>query len=566
MNEPTSQDVFALRKEGRLDEAISIARKVHTTDPLDEWSIKAIFWVLYDLIKRSAAESRPDLTSLVHEFSNLDLSNFRDKYIEKAEAYVLRLSLPGGNELFKARELSKSGKHFESLKILRRLNQQYPGREDIEETLGWEIYRGAKNTEDGSDAIWSYLGEYSKLTTVHEPSQLHSYILMVSLRTAKSSGRLLDFVRWWNLDNLRAEDWDKYEGRMLLDDFGVIPDSKPGKDFTPTSLALRLSRALYQNIKNFHVDEVQNFGWVTDFLVKVNDKDADEYIPYYLIKLMTWAGLDTSEVRTKIIPLVRKKHNDYWIWESLAETYDKVNECYALCLCKAAISIAQEDSYKRDIYTKLTEYLTKKQQIKFASVAAEISIKLYREAGQTPPDSVVQLSNIESHDSNNTANFNKFLYRCASEAEMILLEDLEPSLAVISQINTEKGLAVAAFTVRQIGLLHYDRWPDAKALQVGDIISARADRNDNKAIILAWEKSNEVEISGLYKYFEGRIEIHHGNSFGFVHSSIGDIFVPPSLIKEQGIEDQYQLSGYAVNEWNKKKRLPGWRVLMIDNK
>ena len=45
----SSKEVFALRKEGSLDEAYTMALEIIEADPNDEWNIKAIAWCLYDL-------------------------------------------------------------------------------------------------------------------------------------------------------------------------------------------------------------------------------------------------------------------------------------------------------------------------------------------------------------------------------------------------------------------------------------------------------------------------------------------------------------------------------------
>ncbi len=564
MNEPTSKDVFTLRKEGKLDDALILARQVYAADPHDEWNIKALFWVLYDLVKRSVAGKAPDLEDLVNEIKKIEVSSIRDQYIEKAETFLERLSLPGGAELFQARELSKSGNHHGSLKILRRLNRQYPGRRDIEESLGWELYRVAKDTDEGSAAVWDYLGEYSKLTSLHEPGLLHSKILVASLGTAKTSARLLDFVKWWDLDNLRYEDWDKHGRKPPLSRFNLEPASKPAKEFPATSLALRVARALYHNVKNFHIARGKELEWVAEFLLKVNEKEEDEYLPYYVTKMMTWAGLDPSTMRSQVIPLVRKKSTEYWIWDSLARTYDMSDVQYVQCFCKAAIGKAQEEWYKREVYANLALALADQREVAHASVAAEICIKLYEESGQAPPESVLDLTEQSWFTPDGKTAFEKFLSDSAAKAEQILCEDIKPTLAVISRVNAKKDVAVAAFTARQVGLLHYNHWPDARSLQEGDIIAAKADRTDDKAIILAWEKSDIEEIPRLYERYKGMIVIHHGNLFGFVNCDIGDIYVHPALIKEHEIEDQDLLEGFAINEWNKKKGREGWRAVTVE--
>lgn len=53
----SSKEVFALRKEGSLDEAYAMALDIINDNPNDEWNIKAFAWCLYDLTKRSVSQN-----------------------------------------------------------------------------------------------------------------------------------------------------------------------------------------------------------------------------------------------------------------------------------------------------------------------------------------------------------------------------------------------------------------------------------------------------------------------------------------------------------------------------
>lgn len=46
-----SKKVFALRKEGKLQEAYNLATSLLNSDKDDEWNKRAMAWVLVDIIK-----------------------------------------------------------------------------------------------------------------------------------------------------------------------------------------------------------------------------------------------------------------------------------------------------------------------------------------------------------------------------------------------------------------------------------------------------------------------------------------------------------------------------------
>ena len=46
-----SRDIFALRKAGKLAEALELGRTELRDNPADPWVIRGMGWVLHDLIK-----------------------------------------------------------------------------------------------------------------------------------------------------------------------------------------------------------------------------------------------------------------------------------------------------------------------------------------------------------------------------------------------------------------------------------------------------------------------------------------------------------------------------------
>jgi len=69
-----SHEVFALRKEQKIDEALAKARECYRENPTDAWVHRAYGWVLYDLLKHHVAEFEEKRVSpghLANRFSAL---------------------------------------------------------------------------------------------------------------------------------------------------------------------------------------------------------------------------------------------------------------------------------------------------------------------------------------------------------------------------------------------------------------------------------------------------------------------------------------------------------------
>ncbi len=49
----SSSDVFKLRREGKIEEALNLAKELYNENSNDEWNAKALGWSLIDKIKIS---------------------------------------------------------------------------------------------------------------------------------------------------------------------------------------------------------------------------------------------------------------------------------------------------------------------------------------------------------------------------------------------------------------------------------------------------------------------------------------------------------------------------------
>lgn len=106
-----SKEVFALRKEGSLDEAYAMALEIIEADSNDEWNIKAIVWCLYDLTKRSISQN--DYTTAktyVGHLEALQINEF-DEILVKSVEHAKVLASPEKRIILQAKEKSKQGNH-----------------------------------------------------------------------------------------------------------------------------------------------------------------------------------------------------------------------------------------------------------------------------------------------------------------------------------------------------------------------------------------------------------------------------------------------------------------------
>ncbi|SVC80547.1 uncharacterized protein METZ01_LOCUS333401, partial [marine metagenome] len=180
----------------------------------DDWDIKAFGWCLVDLIKRDVKSGhQKNVANYAQQLEGLKIDP-SDNILTEQRQYALKLCTPSGQEIQKAKDLSKQEKHLEALNIYRKIFNSGDQSEDIQKSLAWEQYRVAKAMIDQDlpnlNEAKNYLNDYLKLKT-KKPSQVHSCFLWLADEIAKKGKlNMVSFARIWNLECLRPDDYERY--------------------------------------------------------------------------------------------------------------------------------------------------------------------------------------------------------------------------------------------------------------------------------------------------------------------------------------------------------------------
>ena len=135
----TSKEVFAKRKAGQLMEALNMGRELVADNPHDAWNVKALAWVLIDLIKAAARKNDTSfLGQLVPELKSLNLDRSDDILIGQVE-YVLSLSNPMKKAIDEVFQKRKAGRLMDALNQGRQLIRQCPHDEWCVKALAWTL-------------------------------------------------------------------------------------------------------------------------------------------------------------------------------------------------------------------------------------------------------------------------------------------------------------------------------------------------------------------------------------------------------------------------------------------
>lgn len=126
----TNKDVFAKRREGKIDEAYRMASQLINNPQPDDWDIKAFAWCIIDLIKRDAkAGNQQNLLQYKQQLEAIRVDP-NDEILNDQSSYALKLCNPNSQLILQAKNLSKSGRNREAANIY------------------WKILNGGDYSED----------------------------------------------------------------------------------------------------------------------------------------------------------------------------------------------------------------------------------------------------------------------------------------------------------------------------------------------------------------------------------------------------------------------------------
>ncbi|MDZ4239768.1 MAG: tetratricopeptide repeat protein [Hydrogenophaga sp.] len=627
----SSKDVFAKRKAGAIDEAYQLALELMATPGADEWDRKAMGWCLVDLIKRDAQAGHPgNLRHYQRQLEGLQVAS-DDEVLQKGIRNALLLCSPNGQLIKDASAQSKEGRHAQAVALYRQAGRLGPLDSQVQTNLGWDLYRHAKQLLDAEpvdfSAIRRNLHDYLKLD-VEKPSLLHTCFLQLAAKLGSQDKlKLLKFLPLWDLQHLRAEDYQRYK-------------AEDGKEYP--SLA---EKVIQQAGKEAAASgEAQDLNYILPYLDEAIERFPDN----------VWLKLDKAKVLLGLgrhddalafgMAVTKAKSNDYWAWALLGDIVALTDPAAALgCYCKALCCPA-DDKFTGKVRLKLAESMIETHDFSAAKLEVETVLRQKEREGQRIPEAAERIASQPWFASTpaNASNANYYKAHTAA-AETLLLSQLSwiaanlgdrfvlpnmenkpkrkifietqsdpleasipewkfghrglstgAGLRVKGEFDEKKRFQIYAIEVRPT----QDRW-DVFPTRVGvvdhlnkerQVLHFIVDRSINGVIPLselpspfregdaiAVKVSTRATDKGtMYRVLYA--EATHEKPSPHVHKEFNetcrlsngmgftdsDIFIPPPMVVKHQLLDGQKIAGTAILNFNKKQRSWGWKAIALD--
>jgi hypothetical protein len=272
-----AKEIKELRQAGKLDEAYAMAKEELEADPNNIWGKRNLSWVLYAQLDEQSSNLVSFLLK-INEVKDLDLPKSEDMFFENISIVI-----------------SKAAR-----------------------AINHETTNGINKTLSLFDAI--------KTIPINRNSKWYSVLYNSMHKGMKDSNRYLEFADWWDFKNLRSEDYQKEK-------------LQNGKEVMALAEKVYIAYAKHLLPKqNQYGEVIFNKEKVESFLPKlskiVEQFPHFQYPAYFNAKLLL--ALDDKQNMLKLLlPFARKKRNDFWVWEILAEAFSEDTEKVFACYCKA---------------------------------------------------------------------------------------------------------------------------------------------------------------------------------------------------------------------------------------
>lgn len=456
---------------------------------------------------------------------------------------------------------NSSAEHFEAfLSWLQKLKDLHLPAEEILlfEQLSWQVGKLAFNMSK-AEQVDSHKGiqlfEAIESIPFSKPSEAYSFLFKALHKLLKDTDKYIEFADWWNFENFMPEDYEKDKlpnGRevMALVEQAYIAYAK----------RLALGDDIW--IEGFKAQgKTYNLAKIAEFMPALDNiiekYPSYQYPEYFKAKLLLVSG-DREHMLESLLPFARKKRNDFWVWEILAEAFNNDEDKVFSCYCKA-LSCNSPEEMLVSLRQKMAGILISKEQFSEAKTEIELLIRARENQGFRLPFAVSNWQKEAWYENAIAQKSNAELYRQHSaKAEALLFNDVLEKSVIVDFVNSDKKILNFIESESRFGFFKYDRF--FKNVAVGDILKVRFQGGSNEGMhqIYTAVKENDEFLKGEFvKEIEGEVRQQEGKSFGFV----GDTFIHPSLMKSLKLQDGTSIKRKAIKTFNKEKKQWGWKLI-----
>ena len=488
----TIKEITTKCKSGEIAEAYALALQDWQNSPNDVWTQREVGWALYYYIKEDVEQKRTD--------------SFYEHLEKLGELTLLDLT---------------------SDKL-------------IYENLLWKVAEFAKSFRTEDFAAMDTL--FSKIQNYHfGPSRPYSLLLQYYIKF-DGWNQLADFIDWWDLNNLTAEDYEQFQ-------------TESGKKVMALAerVYIAYSKAL---LKLGDQERIAAFIPRIEALMEAHPEML--YPGYFCGKLLIAQGAGKEEALKKVIPFVQKKINEFWAWQLMGDVYRGEPEIQLACLLRAVHCKTQE-SFRGKIRIRLAEFYINDKDLSRAKYHIDKVTSCYAEQGWSLPQQLKEWSNEDWLQTTKAEESDPIDFKPITDK--LLFTDLSECLAIVTYVDKTAKRVALVYGVKQRMMAKYGHW--GLMPKEGMVINLKYTPEGNDLNIVRVEPAHGPFNLPYVKIVDGIVDKREGKPFAFLKAGTDDIFLSPAIVSRYGLTGQEKVKVAAVYDFNKKKKEWNWTCISI---
>ena len=480
-------------KAGQIQEAYDIAIADWEADPTNVWTQREVGWALYYMIK--ADTERRDFDSLM-------------EHIEKLKSLDM-LTIESDNLIY----------------------------DNVLFSIGWFIRNISLNDQTAFSklsGIFHALRDYK-----FSPSKGHSFLMQNVIKFAGWL-EMADFFDWWNLDNLRKEDYEPFiteRGNKLM--------TLAERAFIANSKAL-----LQQHDKG----RVEQFLPKLDALMEAHPEMI--YPGYFYGKLLLSLGTTEEEALKVIIPFAQQKSREFWVWQLISDVFVNDEEKQLACLLRA-VNCPTQENFLGKLRIRLADFYVSHRMYDKARFHIDKVARNYMKQGWKMPPEIDNWIHEPWLNSATPIEDTDIDYMGITDD--IICEGTKGATAFVTYINPEgkRATLIYGWKKRIIQKIHVD-------LGIGAVLNVRYYIDPGgKPRILHLTKGKFSDDLDYAKIVEGTIRKKGQHSYAFLSTDSHDYFIKPNIVRRYNLINGQKAMGLIIYDYFPKKDLWTWSCLSL---
>lgn len=494
---PSIREITTMCKAGQIQEAYEQAKSDLAQSPTDLWTQRAMAWVLYYSIK-SDTESANYQSLIAH----LDELNALDQ-----------LSIPEDNMIFE--------------KVLFRIGRFAKAH----------LSPTSIDSPDKLSTLFSKLRNYD-----FDASKEYSFLMQSFIKCDRWL-EMLDFLDWWNLNKLTAEDYTIYQmdnGRTIM--------SVAEQAFIAKSKALL---------------RLNDLGRIEEFLPQMDDlieKHPEMTYPgYFYGKMLLSLGSTREDALRVILPFARKKATEFWVWQLLSDVFTDDPDKQLACLLRA-VNCKTPENFLGKVRIKLATIYIQRNQLDYAKYHINRVTQCYLSQGWHLPyqiDHWIHQPWINTVAPNSSSSVD---YMAITNA--ILCAGSEEAVAIVTYVvpNSRKATLIYGHEKRTTQVLR-------SRIDIGSVLKINyiTEKNGNIRILSANQICLPTNLD-YAKVIAGTVRKRTDKDFAFLKTDNRDFYISPNLVRKYNLYNNETVKSLIVLDHNKKKESWEWICVSINKK